>query len=177
MVKGPCEIRIRGAGRVRSRGRSRRRGALTVRDGGRSAFCGLPETEEANRARDPSCLRRGSTTSGTRQRTDGAGARRSAPSAGSSTATLAGRDAPESRSRVAFWRRVGTESVSQCVPRPCLPHNERFLTLGRLDDVREVREIDVEPTGKTDSYSPSRQRSRRNLDASLESLRGSSLPP
>jgi hypothetical protein len=59
----------------------------------------------------------------------------------------------------------------ECVPPPCLPHNERVLTLGRLDDVREVREIDVEPTGTTDSYSPSRQRSRRNLDASPESLR------
>jgi hypothetical protein len=54
--------------------------------------------------------------------------------------------------------------------------HERVLTLGRLDDVREVREIDVEPTGTTDSYSPSRQRSRRNLDASPEALPGTSLP-
>ena len=31
--------------------------------------------------------------------------------------------------------------------------HERVLTLGRLDDVREVRKIDVEPTGTTDSCS------------------------
>jgi hypothetical protein len=54
--------------------------------------------------------------------------------------------------------------------------HERVLTLDRLDDVRQVREIDVEPTGTTDSYSPSRQRSRRNLDAGPEALRGTSLP-
>ena len=57
-------------------------------------------------------------------------------------------------------------------PPPYLPHNERVLTLGRLDDVQEVREIDVEPTGQTDSYFPSRERSRSILDASPESLRG-----
>jgi len=82
---------------------------------------------------------------------------------------VAGRDAPESRSHVAFRRRVGKP-----VHPPTM--HERVLTLDRLDDVRQVREIDVEPTGTTDSYSPSRQRSRRNLDASPEALRGTSLP-